>query len=82
MNPSKRRQNSKNLERRDREYKIIDDAKNILAKAIGVEVDTSQHILLQLKEAVTKFNEDSSSQENLMEKAEKKFDNKLLEHIA
>lgn len=46
-----------------------------MTEVIGVEVDTSQHILLQLEEVVSKFNEDSSGQEKLIEKAEKKFDN-------
>ena len=57
-------------------------AKNILIEAIGVDVDSSQHILLQLEEAVYNFNEDSTGQEKLIEKAEKKSDNKVLEHIA
>ena len=47
-------------EERDKEYKIIESAKNILTKVIGVEVDTSQNILFQLEEAVKKFNEDSN----------------------
>ena len=38
--------------------------------------------MLQLAEAVNKFNEDSSGSKKLLEKAEKKFDNKVLEHIA
>ena len=54
----------------------------ILTEVIGVQVDTSQHILFQLEEAIQKFNEDSSGQEKLIEKSEKKFDNKVLEHIA
>ena len=70
------------IEERDREYKIINDAKNILIEIGGVEVDTSQHILLQLEEAVSKFHEDTNSHEKLIEKAERKFDNKVLEHIA
>ena len=45
-------------------------------------MDSTQHILLQLEEAVQKFNEDSSGHEKLIEKDEKKFDNKVLEHIA
>ena len=53
-----------------------------MTEAIGVDVDSSQHILLQLEEAVNKFNEDSIGQDKLMEKVEKKFDNKVLEHIA
>ena len=45
-------------------------------------MDSTQHILLQLEEAIQKFNEDSSGQEKLIAKAEKKFENKVLEHIA
>ena len=67
---------------RDREYTIIENAKNIIVEAIGVEVDSTQHVFLQLEEAVQNFNEDSSGQEKLIEKYEKKFDNKVLEHIA
>ena len=37
---------------RDKEYTIIENARNIITKAIGVEVDSTQHILLQLEEAV------------------------------
>ena len=69
-------------EERDREFRIIENAKNILIETIGVDVDSSQHILLQLEEEVNKFNEDSTGQDKLMEKAEKKFDNTVLEHIA
>ena len=72
----KKAKQKKLREERDREYKIIEDVKNILTKAIGVEVDTSQHILLQLEEAVSKFNEDSNGQDKLIEKVEKKFDKK------
>ena len=45
---------------RDKEYAISENAWNIITEAIGVEVDSTQHILLQLEEAVHKFNEDSS----------------------
>ena len=38
--------------------------------------------MIQLEEVVHKFNEDTFGQEKLIEKAEKKFDNKVLEHIA
>ncbi|GLJ54344.1 hypothetical protein SUGI_1166600 [Cryptomeria japonica] len=67
---------------RDREFNIINDAKTILTDALGIKVDPSQHILLQLEEAVNRFNEDSSGEEKLIERTEKKFDNKVLEHIA
>ena len=53
-----------------------------MIEEIGVEVDTSQQILLQLEEVFSKFNEDTSGQEKLIDKVEKKFDNKVLEHIA
>lgn len=67
---------------RDREYRIIKSAKNIITEAIGVEVDSTQHILVQLEEEIQKYNEDSTGQEKLIEKAERKFDSKVLEHIA
>ncbi|GLJ28490.1 hypothetical protein SUGI_0560470 [Cryptomeria japonica] len=67
---------------RDREFHIINGAKTILTDALGIKVDPSQHILLQLEEAVNGFNEDSSGEEKLIERTEKKFDNKVLEHIA
>ncbi|GLJ30911.1 hypothetical protein SUGI_0615370 [Cryptomeria japonica] len=67
---------------RDREFNIINGAKTILTDALGIKVDPSQHILLQLEEAVNRFNEDSSGEEKLIERTEKKFDNKVLEHIA
>ena len=78
----KKARQQKLREERDRAYKIIDDAKNILSKAIGIEVDTSQPILFQLEEVVQKFNEDTSGQDKLIEEEENKFDNKVLEHIA
>ena len=37
---------------------------------------------LAIEEVVSKFNEDSSGLEKLIEKEKKKFDNKVLEHIA
>lgn len=69
-------------EERDKEFRIIGSAKNILIEAIGMDVDSSQHILLQLEEVVNKFNEDTTGQEKLLEKADKNFDNKVIEHIA
>ena len=69
-------------EERDMEFKIIKDAKNILAKALGIEVDTCEPILYQLEEAVHKYNEDLDGQDKLLQKALKKFENKVLELIA
>ena len=45
-------------------------------------MDSTQHILVQLEEVAQRFNEDFIGQEKLIEKAERKFDNKVLEHIA
>ena len=78
----KKQKQKKLKEERDKEYKIIDDAKNVLSEAIGIEIDSSQPILLYLAEAMQKFNEESSGHEKLIEKAKKKFDGKVLEHIA
>ena len=80
--PSEKGKQQKLIEERDKEYKIIEDAKNILSEAIGIEIDSSQHILYQLVEVVQKFNEDTEGQDKLIEKAEKKFDSKVLEHIS
>ena len=67
--------------KRDRELSIIQNAKDIISEAIGIETDSSQHILLQLEEAVNKFLQDNSAEEKLMNRATKKFENKVLEHI-
>ena len=61
----KKEKQKKLREERDREYKIIESAKNILIEVIGVEVDNSQYILFQLEEAFEKFNEDSSGQKKI-----------------
>ena len=66
----------------DKEYKIIEDAINILTEATRIEVDSSQPILNQLEEAIQKFNEDTDGQDKLVEKTENKLSNKVLEHIA
>ena len=58
-------------EDRDKEFKIIEDAKKILAEAIGIEVDNSQPILYQLVEAVQQFNEDTDGHDTLVQKAKK-----------
>lgn len=69
-------------EERNKEFKIIEDAKNILAEALGIEVNTSQPILYQLVEAVHKYNEDLDGQDKLLQRLEKNFENKVLELIA
>lgn len=69
-------------EERNKEFKIIEDEKNILVEALNIEVDTSQPILIQLAKVVHKFNEDVNGQDKLLQRAEKKFENKVLEHIA
>ena len=58
-NYSKRKPSKKRLrEERDKEFKIIKDAKNILAEALGIEVDISQPIFYQLEKVVHKYNAD------------------------
>ena len=65
-----------------KEFKIIEDAKNILENAIGVDIDSSQPILYELSEVVVKFNEDTNGQDKLLQKAKKKFETKVLEYIS
>ena len=69
-------------EERNREFKILEDAKNILSQAISANIDTSQSILFQLANAIQKFNENMDGQEKLLQRAQKKFENKVLEKIA
>ena len=38
--------------------------------------------MYQLAEAIQKFNEDTDGQDKLVQKVEKKFENKVLEHIS
>ena len=48
-------------EERNREFKILEDANNILSQTIGTNIDTSPPILFQLVDVVQKFNEDMDS---------------------
>lgn len=68
--------------KRNKEFKIIEDAKNILVEALSIEVDTSQPILYQLVEAAHKYNEYLDGQDKLLQKAKKMFENKVLKFIA
>lgn len=45
-------------------------------------MNSSQHILLQLEEAVRKFHDDSHGKEKLLGMTIEKFENKVIEHIA
>ena len=45
-------------------------------------MDSTKHLFIKLEEVIQKYNEDSLGQEKLIEKVERKFDNKVLEHIA
>ena len=68
-------------EEKNKEFKILEDAKNIFSQAIGTKIDTSQPILFQLVDVVQKFNKDMDGQEKLLQRVEKKFENKVLEKI-
>lgn len=69
-------------EEKKKEFQIIKDAKNILPEALNIEVDTSQISLNWLAEVLQKFNNDLNGQEKLLQRVEKKFENKILELIA
>ena len=69
-------------EERYKEFQIIEDVKNILAKEINIEVETSQPILNQLAEAVQKFDEDMNGQDKLLQRTKNKLENKVLEYIS
>ena len=50
--PSEKAKQQRLREDIDKEYKIIKDAKNILIKEIGIEINSFQPILYQLVEVV------------------------------
>ena len=66
-------------EERNKEFKILEDAKNILSQALGTEIDSCQPILFQLADDVQNFNEDLDGQEKILQREKKKFENKVLE---
>ena len=45
-------------EERNKKFKILEDAKNILSQELDTEIDSSQPILFQLEDAMQNFNED------------------------
>ena len=61
---------------------MLEDAKNILADALSIEVNSTQTILVQLEKFVHKFNKDLNGKEKFLQREEKKFENKVLELVA
>ena len=78
----KKAKQKKLREEKRRENQVLEDVKNILIDALSTEVDSTQPILVQLAEVVHKFNEDLNGQEKLLQRAERKFENKVLEQVA
>lgn len=75
----KKRARQKNLRE---EKKVLEDIKSTFVDALNIEVDEKQPILDQLVEIVHKYNDELNGQEKLLQRVERKFQNKVLEQVA
>lgn len=78
----KRTRQKKLREERKKKNQVLEDIKSIFADALSIEVDEKQPILAQLVEIVHKYNEEHNRQEKLLQRAERNFENKVLEQVA
>ena len=69
-------------EQKRKETQVLEDVKDIFVSALSIEVNSTQLILVQLIEVVQKLNEDLNGQENFLQRAQRKFENKVLEQVA
>ena len=68
-------------EEKNGENQVLEDVKNILVDALSIEVDNTQPILDQLAKVIHKFNKDLNGHDKLLQRVERKFENKLLEEV-
>ena len=66
---------------RDRSQ-VLEDIKGIFIDDLSIEVNEKSPIIEQLVEIVHKLNEDVDGQDKLVEKGERKFENKVIENVA
>jgi hypothetical protein len=69
------------VERKQRNQ-VLEDIKGIFYDALNIEVDEKQPILDKLVDIVHKYNEELNGQEKLLQRVERKFENKVLEKVA
>lgn len=78
----KRRAKQQKLRAENKRNKVLTDIKGIFLDALDINIDESQQIMDQLVELVHKYQVDTEGQEKLLLKAERKFENKVLEKIS
>ena len=78
----KKRAKQKMLRVERNRRKVLEDIKDIFLDTLSLEVNEKVPIIDQLINIVYKFNEDTNGKEKLLMKAERKFENKVLENIA
>lgn len=61
--------------------KVLEDIKDIFLDIMQFEVNNKAPIIEKLVDIVHKFNKDIDAQEKLLQRAERKFENKVLENV-
>ena len=61
---------------------MLKDIKGIFIDALDIQINEKDPILDQLVYFVQKFNEDGQGQDKLLQRVEKKFENKVLQNVA
>ena len=79
----KRRARLKNLrEEKKNKNTVLEDIKGIFIDVLNIEVDEKKPILDQLVEIVHKYNEEVNGKDFFLQRAKRKFENKVLEKVA
>ena len=60
---------------------MLEDLKDIFVSALSIEVHNTQSILIWLAKFVQKFNEDINEKDKFLQRAERNFENKVLEQV-
>ena len=77
----KRAQKRKLNAKRDR-GKVLEDIKDIFLDVMQIEINNKTPIIKKLVDIVHKFNKDIDGEVKLLQRVERKFENKILENVA
>lgn len=78
----KRARQQKIREEMKKKNQVLEDIKWIFVDGLSIEVDEKQPILDQLLEILYKYNEELNGKNKLLQRVDKKFENKVLEQVA
>ena len=78
----KRAKQHKLREEQRKKTQVLKDIKDIFKNASSFEVDNIQPIIDHLTKIVQKFNKDLNGQDKLLQRDERKFENRVLEQVA